>query len=203
MADPGQQQQFFMNPQTENLTHMYSLVDTLLNQLVKNKAEKEELLRSVDVLSNRITSGTEPKVIEMQQDIVLFTNFLERRISSESKIILNGEDKEIIKNDKELYILRQQNSQLQKLLRDSNDSTMNTLDLLKFHEESFIEVVSLLRQDILNNHIKMISIIRKRLENKYEPLRDKEFEKYLKEVKDIQKLMDISELYKDILRVLD
>ncbi|QLL31756.1 hypothetical protein HG536_0B06220 [Torulaspora globosa] len=191
-----QQQPLYMSPQTENLTHMYSLVDKLIKQLQKNREEKERVLWSVDILSKQL--GKRAGSGRGNNDIVLFNRFLSQRISSglpASDDGLEGAEKE--------EILRRQNEQLRKILKAKKDLNRETLGLLRAHEDSLEQIVALLRTNVVTYHKKFIAKVRQKLEDEVFPLEDAEFSSYVDNVNEIHELMLVSEVYRNILRLAD
>lgn len=191
--DQQQQQPLYMSPQTENLTHMHSLVEKLVKQLQKNRNEKEKVLWSVDVLSKQL--GEHSASNRGKNDVVLFDRFLNQRLPSDST------DNDHLSDKDRVSTLKRQNEQLHRILQAKKELNKETMDVLRVHEDSLEQVVALLRADVVNYHKTFVEKVRQKLDDELIPLEDEEFSSYLDNINEIQELMLVSELYRDILRL--
>lgn len=79
---PGRNQSLKQNQpmlgcqQTENLNHMYYLVDKLLLQIQQNKEQKDIILQNIDNLSRRLIRNPTRRSDNERKDIIIFRNFL-------------------------------------------------------------------------------------------------------------------------------
>lgn len=191
--DQQQQQPLYMSPQTENLTHMHSLVEKLVKQLQKNRNEKEKVLWSVDVLSKQL--GEHSASNRGKNDVVLFDRFLNQRLPSDST------DNDHLSDKDRVSTLKRQNEQLHRILQAKKELNKETMGVLRVHEDSLEQVVALLRADVVNYHKTFVEKVRQKLDDELIPLEDEEFSSYLDNINEIQELMLVSELYRDILRL--
>ncbi|CCE91023.1 Far7p TDEL_0C01340 [Torulaspora delbrueckii] len=193
----GQQQQpLYMSPQTENLSQMYVLVDRLVRQLQANRKEKEQVLRKVDVLSKQLNKQSPAE--EGKNDAVLFDRFLSQRVAlSQKDINETANDSDTVK------ILQRQNEQLRKVLGAKTNLNKETMDVLRVHEDALEQVVALLRDDVANSHQSFVNRVRSKLNDELIPLEDKEFSLYLDNINDVEQLIQVSEIYRSVLRLSD
>lgn len=188
-----QQQALYMSPQTENLTHMYTLVERLVKQLQKNRTEKEKVVWNVDVLSKQL--GQRADVERDSNDVVLFDRFLKQRTPS------SNPDDICFSKEEKVETLRRQNEQLHQILSIKKDLNSETMDVLRTHEDSLEQVVALLRTEVVDYHKEFITRVRRKLNEELIPLEEEEFTSYLDNVHEVQELMHISELYRCILHL--
>ncbi|SCU85050.1 LANO_0C03202g1_1 [Lachancea nothofagi CBS 11611] len=192
----GDQQVVFMSPQAENLEYLYSLVDKISQQMTENKLKRAELLREIDVLvneSNRLSSKKQPQ----DSNLPVIANFLKQRNVYVKDVTHHSDNQD----DVELECLRRQNSLLKAMLRDKCSNNNETLALLKVHEGYLSDVVSLLRRDVLSYHQALIGRCRALYEERVCMLEDEEFRRYMENISDIQELMEISEIFRLLLRL--
>ena len=199
-----QQQQVYMSPQAENLNHMYSLVNKLVLQLRKNQAEKTKILQNVDVLSGSLNRYEKSEQSHDTTDnIALFNRFLEQR----GRDTIMGEEQvsDGIEEDREdeamLETLKRQNAKLRETLEASKQTTFESMDLLKYSENSLKHVVAQLRENTLMYHEETIKLVRQKFQMETVPSEDKEFKIYMENVNDLQELADISNTYRLLLRL--
>lgn len=194
----GQQQQqpLYMSPQTENLSQMYVLVDRLVRQLQANRKEKEQVLRKVDVLSKQLNKQSPTE--EGKNDAVLFDRFLSQRVAlSQNDINETANDSDTVE------ILQRQNEQLRKVLGAKTNLNKETMDVLRVHEDALEQVVALLRDDVAKSHQSFVNRVRSKLNDELIPLEDKEFSLYLDNINDVEQLIQVSEIYRSVLRLSD
>lgn len=194
----GQQQQqpLYMSPQTENLSQMYVLVDRLVRQLQANRKEKEQVLRKVDVLSKQLNKQSPTE--EGKNDAVLFDRFLSQRVAlSQNDINETANDSDTVQ------ILQRQNEQLRKVLGAKTNLNKETMDVLRVHEDALEQVVALLRDDVAKSHQSFVNRVRSKLNDELIPLEDKEFSLYLDNINDVEQLIQVSEIYRSVLRLSD
>lgn len=194
-----QQQQLYMSPQTENLNQMYLLVDKLAKQLRHNKVRKQRLLTNIDTLSTQLNkeAGAKSKAAkpdEPQSAITLFKRFLEAR---DTFVDVKKDDHD------DIALLRAQNESLKKVLKDKIYYNKMTLGLLEDHEDGLTTVVAMLREDVFQYYTQFTQRVRQRMEQEAIPSEDAEFSLYLHNIRDVQKLMDISALYRLLLRMYE
>lgn len=191
-----QQQPLYMSPQTENLSQMYVLVDRLVRQLQANRKEKEQVLRKVDVLSKQLNKQSPTE--EGKNDAVLFDRFLSQRVAlSQKDIDETANDSDTVK------ILQRQNEQLRKVLGAKTNLNKETMDVLRVHEDALEQVVALLRDDVAKSHQSFVNRVRSKLNDELIPLEDKEFSLYLDNINDVEQLIQVSEIYRSVLRLSD
>lgn len=189
------QQVLFMSPQTENLEYLYSLMDRISQQMTGNKKKRADLLREIDVLVNEVNrSGNKQRAHDPNVGVI--RNFLKHR-NVDLEEITEPNDEE----DKELRQLRMQNTELKKMLVDKCHSNNETLSLLKVHENYLSDVVSLLRRDVLSYHQELIGKCRLLYEDRVCTLEDSEFKAYMENISDLQELLDVSQVFRMLLRV--
>lgn len=199
-----QPQQLYMSPQTENLNYMYTLVGKLIDQLQTNKQKKKQLLWDVDVLSKQLNQkfNKSERKGKDDLDVVIFQNFLNERNS-----LLDVEDENAKQNsvleESRLIILKRQNKRLRKIFESKAKLNGDTLSLLYYHEDALNEIVRHLRSDVLKSHEFFIEKVRGKFKSEMIPKEDTEFREYLKNVGEIQKLMDFSDAYRTLLRLCD
>ncbi|GAV54877.1 hypothetical protein ZYGR_0AS02000 [Zygosaccharomyces rouxii] len=199
-----QPQQLYMSPQTENLNYMYSLVRKLMNQLQTNKEKKKQLLWDVDVLSKQLSQKFNKSEIKGKDDldVVIFQNFLNERGG-----VLDADDDDDKQDsdagENRLIILKKQNEQLRKIFESKTRLNGDTLSLLNYHEDALNEIVRHLRVDVLRSHEVFIEKVREKFNGEMIPKEDAEFRVYLENVEEIQKLMDLSNTYRTLLRICD
>ncbi|CCF57319.1 hypothetical protein KAFR_0C03270 [Kazachstania africana CBS 2517] len=188
------QQQLFLSPQTENLGELHRLVKKLVGQLEENKIQKEIIVRNVDSLSSQLQ-----KAGASDGDIAIFNVFLnERKI--ENKYLPHTQD--TADND-DLIRLRSQNNSLKKLLVMNTSKLNDTFRLLNYHTEAFNVVVNKLRQDIITNRNGSLVKIKTKFNEEVATLEDEEFKSYINNIQEFDKLKDLLELYKLLLKSLD
>lgn len=188
-----QQQPLYMSPQAENLSQMYLLVEKLVKQLQANRQEKQRVLWNVDVLARQLNKKSESDF--GKNDIVLFNRFLSQRAQP------SVEDTRADLNDSRDKVLELQNERLRKVLEDKRTLNRETMRLLREHEDGLEQVVTLLRGDVMRYHQMFIRRVQKKFNEEMIPREDHEFELYLDNVKEVQELMDISKLYRVLLRL--
>lgn len=207
-----QPQQLYMSPQTENLNYMYSLVDKLIDLLKKNKQKKESLIWDVDVLSKQLSKRFNNRELKGKDDfdVVIFQKFLDQRdnvLGDEHVSDKDSDSDDIPQNcdteEDRLTMLRRQNQQLQKILDSKTRLNDDTLSLLDYHEDALNEIVRHLRLDVLKSHEVFIEKIREKFNHEMVPKEDEEFKVYLENIKEVQKLMDLSHAYRLLLRLCD
>lgn len=186
----SEQQVMFMNPQTENLQHLYELVGKLSRQLVENKEKRAHLLRDIDILSHELDKSKAKT--RRDNNIPLFKSFLKQRGYGISEVANEAED---------LQTLRSQNTLLKHLLQEKVVLNNETLALLRVHEHSLNAVVQFLREDVLEYHRKLVSKCRQLFIQQLVTLEDKEFLEYLQNVSGLQELIDLSEIFRSLLRL--
>lgn len=186
------QQQLYMSPQTENLRQMYLLVHKLSGQLQANKTQKQKLLSNIDILSEQLNKGknNDPREAADEHDLVIFNRFLETR----------GITSRMRERD-DLTTLREQNKELKRILSEKVSYNKKTLELLEDHEDGLTEIVSMLRDDVFKYYKTFTERVRKSIQTEMIPLEDAEFTLYLENIDDIQQLMDISAVYRSLLRI--
>ncbi|SMN18535.1 similar to Saccharomyces cerevisiae YFR008W FAR7 Protein involved in recovery from cell cycle arrest in response to pheromone, in a Far1p-independent pathway [Maudiozyma saulgeensis] len=203
-----QQQHLFMNPQTENLQQLYTLVQELVEQINQNKKQKAQILNKIDTLSNHINREPEKIKENYKKDIIEFNNFLDMKIGSYSsqghsikgihKVTENGD------SDKDgVEILKLQNKKLKELLESEQRETLRSFEILGLHEEGFHKIVGALRSDIINYRKAVLAMVSGKFQNEVIPKENTEFEVYMDNIDDFQKLLKISELYRTILKILN
>ncbi|CCK68976.1 Far7p KNAG_0B05430 [Huiozyma naganishii CBS 8797] len=191
-----QRQQVCMSPQNENLQYMYHLIETLRNQLIENRDQKNSILKSIGTLSTRLERDPERKRESNEKDIIIFKEFLARNKTGQgSQPIPKCEE------DRTKY-LALQNKHLRELLGKKTLETEASLQLLNHHESMFAEVVKHLREDIANFHSMVRLQVKSGIGNKLLPLEDEEFKIYLENTEDLQKLFELSKLYRALLKLL-
>ena len=99
--------------------------------------------------------------------------------------------------------LRLQNKKLLELLDKSKKKTGEMLQLLKYHEDAFNEVVKALRQDIVRYRSSLLRLVKGKFESELIPLTDAEFNAYIGNIENYNLLLDISEVYRLLAGVLD
>lgn len=192
---PQAPQQLYMTPQSENLTHLYKLLEQLIQQLATNNEKKENILVAVDTLSNRVNSSEISVNDHYSSSARLIQQFLDRIDPVPDS--QSSKDKNRVEET-----LRQQNKQLKEILLNSQSITRESYDILKYHEECLHEVIGHLRADILKDQRKVVNEIRTRFNKDVKALEDIEFQSYIDNVNEIQKLMDISYVYRTLLRLV-
>lgn len=175
---------------------MYLLVDKLVKQLQTNREEKERILRNVDVLSKQLNK--QPPAESGRTDAVLFDRFLSQRVT------LSEEDKTDTADAADMVkVLKRQNEQLHKVHDAKVNLNRETMDVLRVHEDSLEQVVALLREDVAEYHKSFFSRVQNKLSKELIPLEDKEFSLYMDNVNDTQQLIQVSELYRYLLRLAE
>lgn len=196
MEGQPSQQQLYMTPQSENLSYLYELMDKLMLQLKHNQAEKNKILENVDRLSakvNNINSVTQKE--DHKGCLNSFEIFLKGHRKHQPDIFNDLQEAEDIED-----ILTKQNVALKQKLKETQLITMENYDILKYHEECLHEVIGYLRADILRDHREMLDQIRHKYNEELIPLEESEFENYIASIEEIQKLMDISKIYRMLLK---
>ena len=100
-------------------------------------------------------------------------------------------------------ILQRQNEQLRKVLGAKTNLNKETMDVLRVHEDALEQVVALLRDDVANSHQSFVNRVRSKLNDELIPLEDKEFSLYLDNINDVEQLIQVSEIYRSVLRLSD
>lgn len=190
-----QQQPLYMSPQTENLNQMYVLVERLVNQLQANRKEKERVLRNVDVLSKQLNSHLPSE--KGRNDAVLFDRFLSQRVALSDKDLSETTSANTTK------ALQRQNEQLRRVLDAKKNLNAETMGVLRVHEDALEQVVALLREDVARYHQSFVDRVRDKLNTELIPLEDKEFSLYWDNINDVQQLIQLSEIYRSLLRLSD
>ncbi|CUS22671.1 LAQU0S06e03334g1_1 [Lachancea quebecensis] len=189
------QQVLFMSPQAENLEYLYSLMNKISRQMSQNKYKRAELLREIDVLVNEVNrNSTRPKPSD--PNVAVISNFLKQR-----NVHIENPIKAQIEDEEELQCLRQQNAALKSMLKDKCSTNNETLALLKVHESFLSDVVSLLRNDVLTYHQELIRMCRSLYHEQVCALEDNEFKEYMENINDFQELLEVSEIYRLLLRL--
>ncbi|CEP63964.1 Far7p LALA0_S09e06480g [Lachancea lanzarotensis] len=194
----GDQQMVFMSPQTENLDYLYSLVEKVSHQMTENKKKRAELLRGIDVLVNevnRTSSKTEPP----DMNWAVISNFLKQRNIQVDDIPAMTQHN----GSGEMECLREQNRILKQMLGEKQSNNNEMLLLLKVHEGCLRDVVSLLRRDVLSYHHELILKCRQLYKDRICVLEDEEFQHYMNNVSDVQELLDVSEIFRLLLRLTE
>ncbi|KAL3228496.1 Factor arrest protein 7 [Nakaseomyces bracarensis] len=188
------QQQLYMTPQSENLSYLYELMDMLMLQLKQNHIEKNKILSNVDKLTLKVNNDNSTSLKDDYKGCMnTFDIFLKgQRKANDFKNVDNRED---IKN-----ILLEQNAALKKKYNETESITLENYEILKYHEKSLHEVISYLRADILRDHREMLKVIKEKFNEELVPLEDSEFESYIESIEETQKLMDISKIYRMLLK---
>ncbi|SCU82884.1 LAMI_0C01244g1_1 [Lachancea mirantina] len=189
----GDQQVVFMNPQAESLDCLYSLAGRLTRQLAENKAKRDKLLRDIDVLAREVNVRAEDQGEVKDENIPVINAFLQRR----NKNIYEWDGETNNKVD----VLRQQNVALREMLNKKKESNLETMALLKLHEKSLIDVVAVLREDVLSYHQELLEKCRSLYERRVFQAEDTEFRQYMENVKDVEQLMDLSKIFRALLRL--
>ncbi|SCU81923.1 LAFA_0C07998g1_1 [Lachancea sp. 'fantastica'] len=196
MGDP---QMVFMSPQTENLDYLYSLVDKVSQQMTENKNKRAELLREIDVLVNEV-NRTSSKKAPRDTNWAVISNFLKQRnIQVDDTAMTQSNRSEAFEVEK----LQKQNQILKAMLEEKRGNNNEMLALLKVHEGCLSDVVSLLRRDVLSYHQGLISKCRELYEDRICVLEDEEFKQYMRNVSDVQELLDMSEIFRLLLRMTE
>ncbi|SCU80387.1 LAME_0B02894g1_1 [Lachancea meyersii CBS 8951] len=192
----GDQQVVFMSPQTENLDYLYSLVDRVSQQMTENKKKRAALLREIDVLVNEVNRSSLKKP-PRDTDFEVISSFLKQRNIQVQEPVTHRSrsDAEEIEN------LREQNSVLKSMLQEKSNNNNEMLTLLKVHEGCLSDVVSLLRRDVLSYHQGLINKCRELYQDRICVLEDEEFKEYMENVTDVQELLDMSEIFRLLLRM--
>ncbi|SCW00009.1 LAFE_0B07426g1_1 [Lachancea fermentati] len=185
------QQVVFMNPQNENLDHLYDLIHQICRQMDENKQKRARLLRDVDVLANQLNARSGNENIG-DANIPVISDFIARRDHTAASTI--GVE------STRIGMLRKQNDILRKMLRNKCLVNNETLNLLKIHEEYLSDAVTLLRQDVLSYRQDLVQRCRSLYEDGLIPLEDREFDEYLLNVMNIQELLDLSSAFRALLR---
>ncbi|SCV13516.1 uncharacterized protein CGFF_01073 [Nakaseomyces glabratus] len=163
--------------------------------LATNNEKKENILVAVDTLSNRVNSSETSVNDHYSSSARLIQQFLDRIDPVPDS--QSSKDKNRVEET-----LRQQNKQLKEILLNSQSITRESYDILKYHEECLHEVIGHLRADILKDQRKVVNEIRTRFNKDVKALEDIEFQSYIDNVNEIQKLMDISYVYRTLLRLV-
>lgn len=175
-----------------------------MNQLQTNKEKKKQLLWDVDVLSKQLSQKFNKSEIKGKDDldVVIFQNFLNERGG-----VLDADDDDDKQDsdagENRLIILKKQNEQLRKIFESKTRLNGDTLSLLNYHEDALNEIVRHLRVDVLRSHEVFIEKVREKFNGEMIPKEDAEFRVYLENVEEIQKLMDLSNTYRTLLRICD
>ncbi|SCU90799.1 LADA_0F06480g1_1 [Lachancea dasiensis] len=190
------QQVIFMNPQTENLEYLYSLVRKIAQQMKENKLKRNDLLKEIDVLVKEVNSS-QPKSGMRDPNLSVISNFLKQRdIDVEDR-----RQRSDTTSDPELACLQEQNAILRKMFQEKCCYNNETLALLKVHEEYLAEVVSLLRGDVLSYHQSLVEKCREIYDGRLCLLEDEEFGHYIGGIDNLQELLEISEIFRGLLRL--
>ncbi|CAL9728100.1 factor arrest protein 7 [Monosporozyma unispora] len=190
------QNQLYMSQQNENLEYLYSLIKQLMVQTKHNQQLKDNILESIDTLSNKLNRDPEKKSDNIKKDIFLFELFLSRNSLNSQNGAVN-EDTQNESND-DLSNLKLQNERLHELLRIRKDISFYSVNTLKHHENGLSEVINLLRNDILQYQTSTLEQIRAEFTNILLAHEDSEFKQYLSSIEGIQKVFDIIKLYKTV-----
>ncbi|KAM3161173.1 Far7p [Lachancea thermotolerans] len=189
------QQVLFMSPQAENLEYLYSLMNKVSQQMSQNKLKRAELLREIDVLVNEV-NRTSIRPRPNNPNIAVISNFLKQR-----NVHIENPTEAQVEDERELQCLRQQNAALKSMLKDKCSTNNETLALLKVHETYLSDVVSLLRADVLTYHQELIRMCRSLYQEQVCSLEDNEFKEYMENISDFQELLDVSEIFRLLLRL--
>lgn len=204
----NQEQQLFMNPQAENLQQMYNLVGTLMEQLDENKKQKAKILQKIDTLSDSLNRDPDKRRELYQKDMVIFEKFLDRENSSHTaKHDMRMPctlDRKIDGSEMNSFQkFKQQNEQLKNILEAERFSTFENFEKLKIHEEGFHRIVISLRQDIENYRSSVLNIVTRNFNNVIVPREDLEFEIYMDNIDNFDKLIEVANVYRALLKLLN
>ncbi|EDO15494.1 hypothetical protein Kpol_467p6 [Vanderwaltozyma polyspora DSM 70294] len=207
--------QIYISPQNENLSQLYLLLDTLVNQIEENKKIKEGLLSKIDNLDSCIrenkisknkatidngsntstdTNASNTTTNSFKQDITIFQNFIDRSSPS-----LNEGDSG--SND-QLEILRQQNVHLKNILDNRININERSFNELSNSEDSLMYVTEILRQHVYVSHLDSIKILKSALNDKIYASHEQESQTYIDTIDELDKLMAISKCYSSLLKIL-
>ena len=163
-----------------------------------------KILQNVEVLSGSLNRYEKSEQSHDTTDnIALFNRFLEQR----GRDTIMGEEQvsDGIEEDREdeamLETLKRQNAKLRETLEASKQTTFESMDLLKYSENSLKHVVAQLRENTLMYHEETIKLVRQKFQMETVPSEDKEFKMYMENVNDLQELADISNTYRLLLRL--
>ena len=135
--------------------------------------------------------------------MVIIDKFLQRKHQSDGKSNSVKFSEDLSAEEQDLMELRLQNKKLLGLLDKSKKKTDEMFQLLKYHEDAFNEVVKALRQDIVRYRSSLLGLVKGKFESELVPLTDAEFNAYIGNIENYNLLLDISEIYRLLLGVLD
>ena len=188
--------QLYTNPQNENLSELYNLLNRLVLQIEANRQLKESLIQHIDTLGARV-EGRQENGLHCE-DTMVFDNFIAQRASpntNESAVTNDG--------DTDLKsVLRAQNEKLQRLLQDKVGENIVTYHELDAHEEALTGVTALLRDHVRSLHTEFVAQLRHKLEDKLFAAHEHEFGTYLRNVSSLHRLFAISRCYRHLLQAL-
>ena len=206
---PPQQMQLFMNPQTENLQQLYTLINDLMVHIEQNKKQKALVLHKIDTLSNHLNRDPEKMKESYQKDIVEFDNFLKGKVGTYTMKVNNLGKHQKVEMRKDgsdtssIEVLKRQNLQLKELLKQEQGDTLQSFNVLGIHEEGIHRIIKALRCDIIDHKKRVHDIVSNKFQNEVVPKEDMEFEAYMENMEDFQKYLKISELCRTLLRTLN
>ena len=206
---PPQQMQLFMNPQTENLQQLYTLINDLMIHIEQNKKQKALVLHKIDTLSNHLNRDPEKMKEDYQKDIVEFNNFLKGKVGTHTMKVNNLGKNEKVEKKRDtsdtsgIEILKRQNLQLKELLKQEQSETLLSFNVLGIHEEGIHKIIKALQCDTIDHKRRVHDIVSNKFRTEIVPKEDMEFEAYMENIYNFQKYLKISELCRTLLRTLN
>ena len=202
------QQQLFMNPQTENLDQLYSLVGNLVELIQENKKHKSSILSKVDTLSSRINRDPEKRRENYEGDMAVFQNFINGSIGSYSTSGRLSKEVDQIDigcsaDENEDAIVQRQNMQLRTILEEEQKLTLRSVKELSYHEGGFHDIIRALRCDVLNHRKLVLDITKRKFHKELTPKEDEEFFQYMDNIDNFDQLLRISEIFRTLLMLLN
>lgn len=191
------QGRLYMGQQNENLKYLYNVINGLKQQIELNQAKKDSILVNVDILSSIINRDPKKTQENIRNDIALFDCFLNRKLDSLQKGLVD----EIKDSDYKGY-LENQNTLLNELLLQQRKCTSHSVNILKRNEDDLSSVIDFLRNDFIHHQKDVLNDTRYQFQNVHTKYEDLEFEGYMTNIKNLQMVFDIISLYKIIIAIL-
>lgn len=195
------QGQLYMSQQNENLKYMYTLISQLRTQTKQNQHIKDNIMECIDTLTNKLNRDPEKMSDNINKDICIFKLFLDRNSVNIAPLAATPDD--IQEPNEYLFQLKIQNKMLQELLAKRKQISSCSVLTLKHHEDSLSKVINLLRDDILQYQTSTLQEIRQQFSNIILNYENMEFQEYVENTEELQKVFHILKVYRIICSLLD
>ncbi|KAH3903216.1 Far7p SCDLUD_000835 [Saccharomycodes ludwigii] len=199
------QQILYMNPQTEDLTQLYELMNNLKSVLSDNEKRRNNVLKGIDLLSYTLmreqdkegTSNVNNKTF--QRDINNFDLFI-KNCGKKPTIVKSTTD---TLNSDSLFTLTQQNKQLKEILEITESENNQYVHVLSMYNNGLSDIIKLLRTKIYRQNIELYSKLSQTFKTQLFDKQDIITMEYLNGIDDYTILLEISDLYRALLVHLD